>query len=148
MPSVSSTEILALVLAVIGGLLSSSVLVALIEYRRMRKQNTADVADKISSAWDRFSEESRAGYTDRIDGLLRQAQEQDRRITDLEQSSRDKDKLYAELGERLRSEIRMRLQHEATIDTLKRENEVLRERVSELERKLSEIDSSHQDDAR
>jgi len=147
-PSVSSTEILALVLAVIGGLLSSSVLVALIEYRRMRKQNTADVADKISSAWDRFSEESRAGYTDRIDGLLRQAQEQDRRITDLEQSSRDKDKLYAELGERLRSEIRMRLQHEATIDTLKRENEVLRERVSELERKLSEIDSSHQDDAR
>ena len=114
----------------------------------MRKQNTADVADKISSAWDRFSEESRAGYTDRIDGLLRQAQEQDRRITDLEQASRDKDKLYAELGERLRSEIRMRLQHEATIDTLKRENEVLRERVSELERKLSEIDSSHQDDAR
>ena len=148
MPSVSSTEILALVLAVIGGLLSSSVLVALIEYRRMRKQNTADVADKISSAWDRFSEESRAGYTDRIDGLLRQAQEQDRRITDLEQSSRDKDKLYAELGERLRSEIRMRLQHEATIDTLKRENEVLRERVSELERKLSEIGSNHKDDAR
>ena len=143
MPSVSSTEILAFILAVIGGLLSSSVLVALIEYRRMRKQNSADVADKISSAWDRFSEESRAGYTDRIDGLLRQAQEQDRRITDLEQASHDKDKLYAELGERLRSEIRMRLQHEATIDTLKRENEVLRGRVSELERKLGEISAGH-----
>ena len=142
MPSVSSTEVLAIVVAIVTGLLSSSVLVALIEYRRLRKQNSADAADKISSAWDRFSEESRASYGERIDGLLRQAQEQDRRIADLEQASRDKDRLYAEVGQRLQSEIRMRLQHEATIDILKRENEVLRERVSELERKLREIGAS------
>lgn len=145
MPSVFSTEVVALIVAIVAGLLSSSVLVALIEYRRLRKQNSADAADKISSAWDRLSEETRASYSERIDGLLRQAQEQDRRIADLEQASRDKDKLYAELGYRLESAIKMNRKHEETIDALKIENEMLRGRVSDLEKRLHEIDASHLD---
>jgi cell division protein FtsB len=45
------------------------------------------------------------------------------------------------LGQRLQGEIKLRLQHEATIDKLRMENETLRQRVTELEREIGELRS-------
>lgn len=125
--------------ALLVGVLSSSVIVALVEWRRFRRLQSADTADKLSSAWDRYSEELRTYYEKRVEALTEREAGLQTRVADLEMRLSSHDRLYEELGQRLQGEIKLRLQHEATIDKLKMENETLRQRVTELEREIGEL---------
>ena len=143
MPSASTVDV-TIIVAVLSGVLSSSVIVALIEWRRMRRVTSADAADKLSSAWDRLTEEQRANYAEIIEALRLRVADQDRRLTDMELARRDRDRMYAELGQRLQSEVKIRMQHEETITALRlelegkdREIQSLRVRVEELERRIT-----------
>ena len=143
MPSASTVDI-TIIVAVLSGVLSSSVIVALIEWRRMRRVTSADAADKLSSAWDKLTEEQRANYAEIIEALRLRVADQDRRLTDMELARRDRDRMYAELGQRLQSEVKIRMQHEETITALRlelegkdREIQSLRVRVEELERRIT-----------
>lgn len=144
------TPVEILVLILTGGI--GAAMVNAILTRRSRQ---ADVADKISAAWDRHSEEQRSFFDERAEALLKQVSELTERIHLLEEANRQKDRLYMELGQRLQSEIRLRLQNESTIDRmrhtqeqheiveneLRRENEILRVRVQALEKKIGELEN-------